>query len=427
MPTYVRVNTFECRRDLLLNIPPNPLVPGLSLILFDEELQIELLGIINDLIPRIPELTDFEILMGLYRSIAILNDCHSIITLPLNYVLPVTYIPHFDEQHSETSYPFPWPHIRDAYIGIDSAANSRLIAINGVGIDEIYNRMRPIFPHENEVSFRVMANWNLHNRDMLRYIEVIDDESIVPITVRDVNGAEFTVYAPFVRSLNDVDVTFHENDDERLFSWSRISEDYWFNYFPEESLMYIRIWRFATGQHPLEVSRMSVAERDNLPCVQFTNELIGAITEQSGVSTLVIDLRGNRGGMPFEGINRFFAWTQVEENRSLLGSVYIAIDSFTYSQAVVHSVIFSNYIDNAILIGAPASGALNFFGAGEAFVMPNSQTVFWTRGTLNLLDPYTETNTLYPDIFVYRTLEDFVNHHDAVIEAIRQRHATDND
>ena len=172
---------------------------------------------------------------------------------------------------------------------------------------------------------------------------------------------------------------------------------------------------------------MSPAEIENLPCVQFKNELVSAITEQSGVDIFVLDFRENRGGWFFEGIDRLFVWTQAEENRDLLGSVYVVIDSFTYSFGTLHASLFKAYIDDAVMIGSPASGALNFFGAGEGWteplVLPNSQISFRLGGgAFWNLDPYTETNTLYPDIFVYRTAEDFMNNHDAVIEAIRQRH-----
>jgi hypothetical protein len=303
------------------------------------------------------------------------------------------------------------------------------MAINGVGMDEIFNRMMPLFPLETKAGFRMMHSAHFRNRDMLRYIGVVEDEDIVPITVRDVNGTVFTVYAPFVSSfvssigetMDDMEVTHHEVDTEKFFSL-RLDEDFWFRYFPEDGMMYVRILRFPTTLEYLhEVSLMSVEEREYLPCVQFANELIDTITRQSGVDIFVIDFRGNSGGTQWEGVIRFFAWTQEEGSRELMGNVYIAIDDFTYSNGVVHSKLFRSFIDDAQIIGAPAAGGLNLFGGGPAFTLPNSQIDFWLGGDFIILDPYTETNTLYPDIFVYRTLEDYVNHHDAVIETIRQR------
>ena len=82
---------------------------------------------VTTLINQIPHLTDFEIVMGLWHAIAITNDCHLNISAPgiFNasshpnrhtglYVLPfiagIAF--HFEEHHSETAHPFPWPHIR---------------------------------------------------------------------------------------------------------------------------------------------------------------------------------------------------------------------------------------------------------------------------------------------------------------------------
>ena len=404
--------------DTFTAFPTSP-----SMYMFNAKLLQEFDEMIYDLTSRIPYLTDFEIVMGLSRALTITGDCHSSVFFPRSYGIPLTLTQHFDEQHSETSYPFSWPHITGAYIGIDSVVNTRLVAINGIDISEIFNRMRPLFPHENEVGFRTLFSVNALFKELLQYIGVIGDEYVVPITVRDVNGHVFTVDAPlmpansaafFAHHITGRDnfpraeMTNHIIDAEEFFAWSRPNENIWYKYFPEENMLYLRA-RLARESSPSSM--------------QVFHDVIDTIMEQGGVDTFVLDFRGNTGGGPMEGITRLFSWARADENRELLGSFYIVVDSRTYSMGVIEAYMFRNFIEDAMLIGEPPSGGLNFFGMVHQFQLRNSGiTVFGTSAGV-LLDPYNQaaTNTLYPDIFVHRTLEDYVNHHDAVIEAIRVR------
>jgi hypothetical protein len=68
-----------------------------------------------------------------------LNDSHSAIILPQADTLPIRFTNHFDEQHSETSYPFPWLYVWQAYTGLGDILGSRIMTINGIDIDEILN------------------------------------------------------------------------------------------------------------------------------------------------------------------------------------------------------------------------------------------------------------------------------------------------
>ena len=396
--------------------------PSASLIyMLDADLLQDFDDMINDLISRIPYLGDFEIVMGLSRALALTGDSHTSFFFPRSYGIPLALGSHFDEQHSETSYPFPWPHITGAYVGIDSVVNTRLLEINGVEMSEIFDRMRPLFPHDNEVSLRALFSVNALFKEILQYIGIINDEDVVPITVRDVNGNIFTVDAPLMPANNvptfgerviyrqntDGEMTHHIMDTEEFFAWEPNARNTWYRFFPEENMMYLR---------------SSLSEEPG--SIVAYQGVIETITEQGGVDIFVVDLRGNIGGSPLEGLYRFRNWARAEENRALLGAFYVVVDTATFSMGVIEAYMFRNFLEDVILIGEPPAGGLNiFFGMNQARLQ-NSRVVWYRNRFGSLLDPDNEieTNTLYPDISVYRTLEDYINNHDAVIETILIRH-----
>ena len=431
--------------------------------LFDMQLFNEFLANLDTLHDQVPYLTDFEIVMGLWRAIAPTNDCHMSIAAPgifvrTNnpnlltglYLLPFApgIVFHFEEHYSETAYPFPWPHIRSITTDFEDLINTRVLAINGVDVEEIFNRMRPIFPHENEVWLRTnpgyAAAWS--NRDFLNYINVINypEAESVSVTLQDVNGNVFTAELPFILWHNELERTTHQNDHELMLFRARPTENYWFKHFPDENLMYLRLARNREMPGPVpapgfpeEVNTRSTTYvirqmldkiEGRLEAEVFIDEYgfeSQRLVERRGVDTFVLDLRYNPGGVTLDGFREFVHWAQTPANRRLLGSFYIVINHFTYSKGVEYAYTFREFIDDVVIIGSPTGGALNFFGGDGSvgITLPNSRITFSQPGSFFNLDPNqtSPTNTLYPDIFVHRTLQDYVNNHDAVMALIRQR------
>ena len=381
---------------------------------YNKELRIEFFDAINDLINIISELDDSEIFFRIVRIMALFGDAHTRIdfndTTLGTEQLPIIATNHFDEQFSGVHL-YSWPHPRTAYVGIDNIINTRLLYINNVSIEEIFNRMRPITSYDYGIktSFRTLSP-PLFSRSVLRYIGVVQNEGIVPVTVRDIDGNVFTVYAPFVASMDEVELTAHQIDMEQFFMASRADENYWLRYFPNESMMYVRVWRCWEMSYPSST--------------EFAQRLRSMITSKNGVDTFVLDLRSNMGGESLQGFDDFVVWIMDEENRGLLGSVYVVVDEWTNSRGIIKAIIWQNFIEDATLIGSPTSGSLNFFSQPLTISLPNSGfSAHIPRHYVNLAPDLEINSSLIPDIIIYRTLEDYINHHDAVIATIRERAA----
>ncbi|MDR2168162.1 MAG: hypothetical protein LBE35_09995 [Clostridiales bacterium] len=287
---------------------------------------------------------------------------------------------------------------------------TRLVAINGVSIEEIYEHWRPIFPMVDgfETSFRARG-WNpFIFRSMLQYAGVIGDEEVVPITFRDVNGNEFIVESFFVEEMADVELVAHEVDHEGLIYTARQAENYYFRYFENDSMMYFRIWR--------------AFEMPDRPSSEFVQGLKNEIVRLGGVRSFVIDSRINVGGSTLEGFNDLIIWAMDESNRRLLGDIYVIVDHMSFSAGVVHPLMWQHFVEDVIVIGEPTAGTLNGFGSILTQTMPNSQISFATSFShIRLAGEGQPNSPLVPDIIVHRTLNDYLNNHDAVISAIRER------
>lgn len=380
---------------------------------YNGELRTKFFEEINELITHIPKLNDQEIVFVISRILAYFGDAHT--GIDFNSVtlgaeqLPILATRHFDEQFSGTHL-YSWPHPRTTYVGIDSIINTRLLYINNVSIEEIFNRIRPItqYDHGIEASFRLLSP-PLFHRSILNYIGVVQDENIVPVTVRDIDGNIFTVYAPFVTSLDEIELTAHQIDTEQFFMASRSDENYWFRYFPDENMMYVRIWRSWEMPH--------------LPSMGIAQHLRNRIISEGGVDTFVLDLRSNMGGELLQGFDDFLLWSRNEENRSLLGEVYVVVDEWTNSNGVVIAVTWQTFMEGITIIGSPA-GSLNFFSEPLMTTLPNSRIPVNIPRRFSNYDLGIEGHSpLIPDIIIYRTLEDYINHHDAAIAVIRERAA----
>jgi len=153
--------------------------------------------------------------------------------------------------------------------------------------------------------------------------------------------------------------------------------------------------------------------------------LIDKIVELGGVDTFVFDTRANPGGFLTEGNNRLIHWAMNEENRELLGNIYIAVDQFSHSNGAVIAMLWQHFVDDVIVIGTPTSGAFNFFAGNlHEGILPNSGLTFEISVLAHEYAPHQPNSALIPDIIVHRTLRDYINNHDIVMDTIRMRALT---
>ena len=110
---------------------------------YDEAFRTQFLQDINDLIPRIAELEDEQILLALQKAIAKLGDLNSYVHFPMEQVYPIFFTAVFTDRGTE---------FRSAMVPKEYAQLllKKPVSINGVPIGEVIQKLMDYSSHENE-------------------------------------------------------------------------------------------------------------------------------------------------------------------------------------------------------------------------------------------------------------------------------------
>ncbi|MCL2564334.1 MAG: hypothetical protein FWE24_00795 [Defluviitaleaceae bacterium] len=361
---------------------------------------------VNELIFDIPNLSDNEILFGLAALAVSMDDAHTRVGLPTGDIFPVEFISLHDGIY---------------FIGVpielEHALYGELVAINGIAADEIVERLGTIVAHGNEYYLRHIITSSVEDdpirlrhyvtRPFLRevvtlnYLSVIDDSGMADFTIRGTNGEIFDIRLQavgretimgenqFVR--HEFSTLMHTNPEEIL----------WYEYFPDENLMYVRI----TGFHYAVAGDLAAAR----------SRLMTELENWSGerIGRFVIDLRQNAGGL--------FEWPTDSEFGVLseaADSFYVLIDAGVFSLGVLTTSNIRRNLENVTVVGEPA-GDMDNMMAGDGSILPNSRMRYNIAQRL-LVGSDSEDVAVRPDIFVPLSIDDIINGRDPVIEAVKE-------
>ena len=344
---------------------------------------------INKLIVGIPALRDAEIVLYMSSIAALLNDVHTGFLLINLFQHPI-----FDEV-----YPFKFHafydglFVRSAYSSYGHALYSRLLAINGVKIDEIIQRFAYIIPHESEYFVRRMTSEFIFIREMLEFIDVADTIETT-FTFDDRRGGVFCITTRVFRRNFLQDNMISYSVDRGAFLKHSRPERVWYNYIPEYSMIYLRVHQNSLGERLPQIPA--------LPIERF-----------------VIDFRNNPGGHWNPFINQIASHLAEESER--ISRIYVLIDNYSSSAAVIMPALLRQYFEKVVLVGENANQPPNMFGGGASRRLPNSDLSFRVSTQLTRSWPDYLYNVLQPDIFIPMTFEDYVNLRDPVLEYIKTR------
>jgi len=356
---------------------------------------------------RIPELRDADIIFELSRIMALLGDSHTWINffpsaVGAHYPLNITYV-------YDGFYIF---HILVEYKHL---INSRVVAINGVYIEEILERLAKVIPHESGVRVRYFSPDALTSSNFLRYLGILCDyDDAVEYSLKSEDGE--LVVLSFTHPISVMEwgefmqvygIHRRERDmmtDNRLMQ-RNLELSYWNKWIADYNMMYVRYSRSV--------------EMEALPFRQFVEdvsyEVRSLIAKGERIERFVIDVRGNSGGSltpHFYEIARLL-------NQAPIENVYILINHLTMSAGVITAVLLRDMVDVAIIVGEPAGQGPNFFAAAEIRSLSVSGATFRVSTVFFESKPSYEWDSLMPDIYIRRTKEDHFNDRDTVLEAIK--------
>lgn len=382
----------------------------------------------EELYNKIPDLSEVEIVISISELLALLNDGHTRWAFEksdprwLNqtfHLLPIILYPFEDGTFIMASIP-----------QYKELVGSKVIQIGKMPIAEVQTKLGKIWSHDNKYGEKKFLYYTLGIAEMLKKIGAIPDfspdfsENIGNIelilqnekhedVITQVATVPFMSMAKFFAGawypLGDSGlITINETAKNPLPLWLKNTDkSFWFEYVPEEKMMFLQINSLNFPHSKTEESPF------NLLCAQFFEAL-----DQSAAEKLVIDIRANNGGNHVELplLKGIIARPHIDRQDKL----FLITGRVTYSAAVHFATVFRRYT-NITIIGEPASGCPNHYGAVRSFQLPNHPYVQFNCS----IDYYQDSEPCdfniinVPDIEKKITVADYQNNIDPVIESVK--------
>ena len=267
----------------------------------------------------------------------------------------------------------------------------KLVGIEDRNISEVLTLVDSLISTENKYARKALAPSVLRDGDALHFLRISKSSESVTYKLEASNK----VHEAQLQSLKiSPHVAWHRTQVNPLFSRSRPSEIYWYEYLRASQAIYINYSR--------------CEERKDFP-FQSLVTAVDAILSKEKVERVIIDLRFNPGGRE----DLIQPLLKVLKNKGI--KVRVLIGNGTFSSAFGNALTIKKQL-NGILIGEPTGQKPNAFGEVKSFHLPNSRievhhsTKYWTR--IKGSDP----DALYPDVPVEMTFHQYTQGIDPVLQ-----------
>lgn len=359
---------------------------------------------------RIPDLSRHEIIVELQRIAAAVGDGHTAVML------------FFDEHvgFHQLRVRLDWFEegifVTDARQDSGVTPGSRIVAIGGVAIDEAIRRVTPLISRDNDIWIRVMAPMLLGSPEVLHAVGLSDDPRSAVLTVEFDHGRSDI----FVRSREEPFVISHGQsaEHEMAAGWINAREasgaptplsqrhpdvPYWFEYLPDERVLYIQYDMVNNAAHGPGVHAF------------FAQAL--AVLDQRPVERVAIDIRSNSGGegmLNTEVVRMLIRRPELSSPGRLI--VIVGRRTFSAAQALAHDL---DLWTEAVFIGEPTGSTPQFWGDHRfthldySGIGVSASPTWWQPG-----GPYDQRDFLPPQLAFEPRFTDYIAGRDPAVEAI---------
>jgi hypothetical protein len=320
---------------------------------------------VSDLDSRIPSMQRHEVVVGIFRLVALIGDGH-------------THINPFQPNVQFRTYPLKLYAFSDG-IFIQSAdpkyaalVGGKLLRIGNASADEAYAKVSDVVFKDNEMGVKSFAPVLMMVPEVLHAHSIISDMESAPIVVeKDGHQIKATLAPAVVPHQFQIWPTVEGWTDMRLPAkpplWLRNTEDFfWYEYLPDSRTLYVQY--------------NAVANKSNETVAGFFDRVF-KFADANPVDRMVLDLRLNGGGnnalnMPIiHGLIR-------SDKLNQRGKLFVVLGRETFS-AAQNCVNQLEIHTNAIFVGEPTAANPNHYGDAAPIQLPNSgirvqaSTLWW--------------------------------------------------
>jgi hypothetical protein len=343
----------------------------------------------DELIGKIDQLNNKQVFTELNKIIASVGDAHTTV----NYWDGYSYPLQFRMFGSEV-------YVVNADTSLEGMMFSKVIKIDGIEINSIIEKLKPLISHENESWERAKLPSYLQAPVFMYGLGIIKDENKAVFTVqKDGNEQDYTVSSlEYGKTANFV----NKKTEDVLIGYYNKYYDY----------------KYMSGNKALYFQYNVCADMENRKFADFNKEMFEVI-EKNKVEKVIIDLRNNSGGNS-EILNPFTKRLKSYIAKNAKVKVYILVGRNTFSSGMFAIYRVKESAPEAISVGEPTGGALDCYGEVKTLNLPNSQLpVSYSTKYFKFSNEFKYKNkgvgTFLPDRPIQPTIEDFKNGTDVVL------------
>ncbi len=358
----------------------------------------ELHRAVDDLVVALPTLDDDEVLVGIMHLVALVSsdgrDGHMGVWPP-------------DNPEAVRRFPIrAWEFDDGMFVTAarspdEDLVGSRILAVDGVPLDEVLERLDPVVPRDNVSNLRAARTVFLTSAEVLAGLGIAGDPAVMELEVEAADG---------VRRTATVDAVDAETYARWVGGWELplpARDDLLFlrDLADEFRLTYLRSTR------ALYVAYHSVGESSSTLV-----DAIEAAMRAREVDRVVLDLRNNGGGEAggYRDLLRFLAGPDFDRP----GRLVVLIGRLTFSAGASLTVLLERQAEHAVFVGEATGGAPNFWADPVTVTLPNSRlNALVADRYFGIGGPNDARTAVEPDLVVPFTSSDYFAGRDPVLEA----------
>ena len=285
------------------------------------------------------------------------------------------------------------------------ALGGKIMAVEGMPIEEVMQKLRTVVPHANQSRFLKFSPFYLHLPGLLYGLGISDSRRKATFTILDKEG-------------KNQQITFTHTEEEAEEKYVNVDHDlqpiplyrqhkekaYWLDYSPEEKLLYVNFNRV-----------MSMKEES----IWAFSQRLFELADEEEIEKCVIDIRENGGGNNALSTSLWHGIaTHPKLNQS--GKLFVITGYKTFSAAIS----FASYLElrtKAIFVGQKPCDYLNHPGDSEDFSLPHSGIRIGLSQLCHQSSFYQdERPALKPEHPIEISFADYMRGVDPVMEWIRE-------
>ncbi len=347
---------------------------------------------------EVPQFSDSEIILQLTRIVAGLGVAHTFVQIPLGSASNALHV-----------YPIRMQWFSDVLAVIAAAPEyrealgGRVVRIGSMTPKGVEAAVAPYISHENNAWLHIQSPRYMMFEELMRQEKIADAAGRLQLTCAKADGKEFTFEvapAEFVETDAKWVTAQQAFRIPTEFCRKQPKAFYWYEYLPDTHTLYIQYSK--------------CLDEPGNPFADFVNKLL-AFADSRAVDRVIVDLRFNVGGTS-SIVKPLIDGLKARPALSAKGHLYTLIGGRTFSSAMFAAIYLRNDL-HAILIGEPTGNKPNAYGQFKSFELPNSKLKVQYSTKHFYLVRNGDPPSLDPDIFVQRSLEDYLAGRDPVLDS----------